>query len=179
MTENKIDEIGKKYRKESVINTVGFFVFGFIVLGVMLGCRTCSEPVAPKSKPIDLTANVCPATGTSSSGKKEKPAGHIKMPEGHPAMAAEKRQSLDSIPHVKGHVVETMNSGRYTYVHIETKGKKVWAAAPEFKVKVGDEVLAPTGMPMKDFKSKTLGRTFDMIYFAGQIIIVDEQQSVE
>ena len=71
-----------------------------------------------------------------------------------------------------GKVVETMNSGGYTYVQVDDGSKKIWAAAPEFKVAVGDAVVVPEGMPMRDFQSKTLGRTFDVVYFVPSVQVV-------
>ena len=64
---------------------------------------------------------------------------------------------------IAGKVVETMNTDSYTYVHVKGAGGEAWAAAPRFEVKVGDEVAFSTAMPMKDFKSETLKRTFDVI----------------
>lgn len=68
-----------------------------------------------------------------------------------------------------GEVVETMDSGGYTYVMVDTGAEKIWAAAPVTAVKVGDKVSMPKGMMMTDFASKTLDRTFDAIYFVDAI----------
>lgn len=68
-----------------------------------------------------------------------------------------------------GKVVETMNAASYTYVLIETAGKKVWAAAPQFPVKVGDTIAVADAMPMMNYHSKTLNRTFDVVYFSGDV----------
>lgn len=68
-----------------------------------------------------------------------------------------------------GTVVETMNTAGYTYVHIETGEERTWFAAPEFTVAVGDKVVAPAGSPMREHYSKTLDRTFELIYFVGGI----------
>jgi len=73
-----------------------------------------------------------------------------------------------------GTVVETMNAAGYTYVQVDTGTEKIWAAAPEFKVAVGDAVVVPEGMAMPNYESKTLGRTFDMIYFVDQVLIGGE-----
>lgn len=71
---------------------------------------------------------------------------------------------------LSGKVLETMNSGGYTYVHVEAAGKgKLWAAGPTATVKVGDTVSLPNGMLMENFASKTLGRTFERIYFVSGI----------
>ena len=66
----------------------------------------------------------------------------------------------------KGKVLETMDSGGYTYVQIEENGEKLWVAAMQTPVKVGDTVEFPDSPPMINFQSKTLKRTFDKIIFA-------------
>ncbi len=71
----------------------------------------------------------------------------------------------------QGTVVETMNSGGYTYVQVDTGESKIWAAAPLFTVKVGDEVSMPEGMPMADFYSKTLDRKFELLYMVNGITV--------
>ena len=68
-----------------------------------------------------------------------------------------------------GKVLETMNAGGYTYVHVDNGTEKIWAAAPQFEAKVGEKVTVPEGMPMKDYESKTLNRKFDVVYFVGAI----------
>jgi hypothetical protein len=71
-----------------------------------------------------------------------------------------------------GKVVETMNSGRYTYVQIDTGDKKIWAAAPQFRVKLGDAVIVPNGMAMVNYHSQTLDRTFDRVYFVPSVTVM-------
>ena len=71
-----------------------------------------------------------------------------------------------------GKVLQTMNAGTYTYVEVDDGSKKIWAAAPQFAVSVGDKVVVPNGLPMKQFKSKALGRTFDVVYFVDQVRVV-------
>ena len=68
---------------------------------------------------------------------------------------------------LSGKVLETMESGGYTYVLIENSGGKVWVASPGVKLKVGQIVKFQPGMPMQNFRSKSLKRTFDVIYFTG------------
>ena len=67
---------------------------------------------------------------------------------------------------LSGKVVETMNSGGYTYLCIEKDGKKTWAAVLEMKVTVGQEISLQPGYEMVDFTSKTLNKTFDRIIFS-------------
>jgi hypothetical protein len=68
-----------------------------------------------------------------------------------------------------GKVVETMASGGYTYVLVDTGSEQVWAAAPEFAVAVGDDVFIPNGMVMQNHTSKTLDRTFEKILFVDAV----------
>ena len=70
-----------------------------------------------------------------------------------------------------GKVAETMNAASYTYVLVDTGSKKLWAAAPRFNVKVGDTVKVGSPMPMQNYQSKTLNRTFDMVYFTGSVSV--------
>jgi hypothetical protein len=70
-----------------------------------------------------------------------------------------------------GKVIETMNAAGYTYVQIDTGTEKIWAAAPETAVKVGDAVAIPAGMPMPNFQSKALNRTFDVVYFVPAVMV--------
>lgn len=65
-----------------------------------------------------------------------------------------------------GHVVETMNSGGYTYMLLEIGADKIWVAVPEMQVKVGDDVVLMPGHEMRNFASKTLNRTFESIIFS-------------
>jgi hypothetical protein len=72
---------------------------------------------------------------------------------------------------LSGKVLETMNSGGYTYVKLQKKtGDKVWVAVPETAVKVGDQLVFKPGAEMRNFPSKGLKRTFDTIIFAEGIL---------
>jgi hypothetical protein len=70
---------------------------------------------------------------------------------------------------VTGAVIETMNSGGYTYVKVDTGDDEVWAATSEFEVAPGDRVTFPLETPMQGFHSNTLDRDFEVIYFASFI----------
>jgi len=70
---------------------------------------------------------------------------------------------------IYGKVIETINAGNYTYVHVDTGTEKHWAAAPPTTLAKGSMVSFVPNMPMKNFTSKTLDRKFDVVYFVGQI----------
>lgn len=74
-------------------------------------------------------------------------------------------RNADAAETIQGDVVEIINSGGYTYILIQTAAEQVWAAGPPTEVKVGESVMLPGGMLMRDFHSKTLDRTFETIYF--------------
>jgi hypothetical protein len=68
-----------------------------------------------------------------------------------------------------GTVAETMNSGGYTYARLQAGKEDVWIAASEFPTKAGDRLTVPLEMPMQNFESKTLGRTFPLVYFVSRV----------
>jgi hypothetical protein len=68
-----------------------------------------------------------------------------------------------------GTVTQTTNTAGYTYLEVNTGSKKLWAAAPQFGVKVGDTVRVPAGTPMPNYHSKTMNRDFDLVYFTDNV----------
>ena len=76
-----------------------------------------------------------------------------------------------------GTITETMNSGGYTYMHLQSDAKDVWAAGPEFEAKVGEMVAVSLEMPMQNFESKTLKRTFPLLYFVAEVARDGQQPS--
>lgn len=67
---------------------------------------------------------------------------------------------------LSGKVIETMDSGGYTYAQIEKSGKKTWVAVPKSKIAKGQNITFHSGQVMENFESKTLNRTFSKIYFS-------------
>lgn len=109
-----------------------------------------AEGNAPASPAASHSAPLSPAMGHSSAST--PPPGNT-APEDKGDRA------------ITGKVVETMNSGGYTYLNLERNGKKTWLAVPETRVKMGQEVTCSSGTEMVNFTSKTLKRTFDSIVF--------------
>jgi len=105
---------------------------------------------------------IVPVQSTYAGSKKldKTPPEHVYMKEKQGAPSPQEASSLS------GKVVETMNSGGYTYLCIEKDGKKTWAAVLEMKVTVGQEIALQPGYEMVNFTSKTLNRTFDKIVFS-------------
>jgi len=71
---------------------------------------------------------------------------------------------------VSGKVVQTMNSGGYTYALVDKDGVQTWVALPKSQIAVGDEITCRTGGVMNNFTSKSLQKTFDHIVFSGGIV---------
>lgn len=72
---------------------------------------------------------------------------------------------------ISGKVVEVINAAGYTYVQVDTGAKKVWGAATQFAVKAGDAVALSDSLPMTNYHSKTLNRTFDVVHFSGRVAV--------
>jgi len=68
--------------------------------------------------------------------------------------------------HATGLIIETINSGGYTYVSVAPEKEELdWLAMPESSVCVGDRIEYPVTSPLTNFNSKTLNRTFSKIMF--------------
>jgi hypothetical protein len=64
-----------------------------------------------------------------------------------------------------GRVVQTFDSGGFTYVQLDVDGSDVWIAGPPTRIAVGDLLATSEGVLMADFHSRTLNRTFERIWF--------------
>lgn len=70
---------------------------------------------------------------------------------------------------IRGTVLETMDAGGYTYVLMDMGEEQRWVAGREVPIQVGDVVQSTQGMPMANFESKSLNRTFDAVYFVDRL----------
>lgn len=67
---------------------------------------------------------------------------------------------------VTGTVIESMDSGGYTYLLLQApSGEKRWAAVTKTSVKTGSPATVTGAIEMKNFESPTLRRKFDSIAF--------------
>jgi len=125
----------------------------------LLGLAACQDPESPQPR-----------------GEPYLPPSSMEAPsEPRPAAPAPAGASA-----IRGTVVETMNSGGYTYVKLDAGAEEeIWAAGLSTQVAVGDEVSIQGGMLMQDFESKTLERTFEDIYFARALQVVGQGSGAE
>jgi len=70
---------------------------------------------------------------------------------------------------IRGEVLETMDSGGYTYALLQTAEDRRWVATRLTEIEVGDVLDLPPGMAMTGFTSRSLNRTFDVIYFVDAV----------
>ncbi len=75
---------------------------------------------------------------------------------------------------MRGKVVETMDSGGYTYALVDVEGKEAWVAGPPAALAIGDAVVVQVEMEMVDFYASSLDRTFSSILFASDISLAGD-----
>ncbi|GAB4317267.1 MAG: hypothetical protein Kow0059_10230 [Candidatus Sumerlaeia bacterium] len=132
----------------------------FCAVLVMFWSVSCGGPEANSSKSSAPSASSL----TMTVDKTTTPAAPSVSPA--PPSASPARRG--------GKVLETLNAGGYTYVHVTSRSGEFWVAGPPCEVKVGDEVMILDSMLMTNFESKSLNRTFPEIYFASEILVGSE-----
>lgn len=134
-------------------------LFLSILLSVFFSCgvQAGEAPAPPASTP---------SSGQSDTSGAQPPAGQIDRSAGHKMMGIGVAAPQNAEP-ISGKVLETMDSGGYTYIHLQKKnGGKAWVAVMEMPVKVGSRMSFKPGVVMTNFESKGLKRTFDTIVFS-------------
>ena len=71
---------------------------------------------------------------------------------------------------LSGTVTDIINVPNYTYAEVNTGKETVWVAGPVTPLEKGDKISFSTGMPMKNFRSKSMKRDFSVVYFVGRIM---------
>jgi hypothetical protein len=79
------------------------------------------------------------------------------------ALAAAGESPAPAAKAVSGEVLETIDASEYTYLRLKTRDGEVWTAVSRAQIKVGATVTVENAMAMKDFKSRTLNRTFPLL----------------
>ncbi len=116
--------------------------------------------------PQNTPAQAAPAPNTGAMPM----AGQGGMPAAHPGGMPMQTNAMPptgggSGVGGEGKVLETMHASSYTYMNVDTGGKKIWIATNAMQVNNGDTVRWRDGAPMKNFTSNALHRTFDEILF--------------
>ncbi len=74
--------------------------------------------------------------------------------------------------HIGNHkivVTEVIQTTSYTYLHVKENDSLKWLAVPLMKANTGETYYYSEGLPMKQFESKELHRTFDEVLFLGGV----------
>ncbi len=125
-----------------------FFLAAMVIVAAVLIVMDRPE-TQPAVTPATVPAGV-PATGGA-------------LPEGHPPLSPATPPGAPAGPLAT--VLETMESGGYTYARVETGGEEIWVAGPPSELEIGSEVTLSGAMGMENFTAASLGRTFDRILF--------------
>ena len=72
-----------------------------------------------------------------------------------------------------GTILKIENAMSYQYLKVKEDGKELWVAIAASQVKVGDKIGYDKTTIMKDFKSKTLKKTFKEVIFASDVQFVE------
>jgi hypothetical protein len=128
-----------------------------LIVAVAMAAETPATPAAS----VAAVETAAPAT----------PPGHPAIPAASSPTAPAATAAPSAPLPLAGKVLQTMNSGGYSYVYIEqADGKKTWVAVAQTPVKVGAEMSFKPGTEMGKFESKALKRTFDSIIFSDGVL---------
>ena len=139
----------KTYRLFRIIS------IGSLVVASTLGLSACnSKPDQSREAQAAVSAN---PVDTNKA-----------LPQAHPNRAAMKAPAQPQLN--RGKVKEVLQSGGYSYLKVDISGKDYWLATSMGTFKKGDTVLWKDYAVMKDFKSKSLNRSFDQILFVDRVL---------
>ena len=113
-----------------------------------------------------VLATGCPGPAGSDGGA-DTPAPSQELPASQPAARPGGEAPAKVL--VVGPVREAHPAAQYTYLAVEGPEGVVGAAAPAFEVPLGDVVRVHAGLPMPNFHSDTLGRTFELVHFVERV----------
>lgn len=66
-------------------------------------------------------------------------------------------------------VTELINGNTYSYIKGNNENSEIWVAIRKQPIEIGKTYFYKDALPMKDFHSKELNRTFPLIYFLNSI----------
>ncbi len=75
-------------------------------------------------------------------------------------------------------VEEKLDANNYSYLKVAENGKSFWIAVPKMDIKPGEKLSFSKFMDMQNFKSETLGRTFESVLFVDDATTGEMVQNV-
>lgn len=82
-------------------------------------------------------------------------------------VGSEQSQNQSALQMIK--VAEVIQGGSYTYINAKDNGSEKWIAVSKQTVNPGEVLYYSDALPMENFHSKEIDRTFDLIYFVNKI----------
>jgi hypothetical protein len=73
-----------------------------------------------------------------------------------------------------GKILGIQSAKGYKYLLMEEKDSKIWIAILDAPVSVGETIGYDKQMAMKNFKSKALNKTFELVYFSSEVYLAQE-----
>ena len=94
--------------------------------------------------------------------------------------AAESIEKEKASAHISyGKILQVQKVMGYAYLKVDQNGTDKWVAIANMPVEVGETIGYDDRTVMKNFKSKTLGRTFDEIIFANEVYLKQKTPQVK
>ena len=129
-----------------------------LAVSVVTGCSQQDTP-APAQQAAAPQAPAAPAAPA------QVPPNHPPMTGQPPAPGAASAMGGGN----QGKVVSVQQAGGYTYLEVDSNGKTLWLASSPVRFAPGDEVRWGDSAVMRNFTSKSLGRTFDELLFVSGV----------
>lgn len=129
-----------------------------------------------KSSPLILLASVlllltgCSNEETVNTGTTDDAISQVA-----PTAPAVASQQIADFSGNRGRVLSTIDVPGYSYIEVETNGRSLWIAGNPVKVTEGEIIGWDGSTVMKNFHSKTLGRTFAEVIFVNRIHTASSQ----
>lgn len=127
----------------------------------MAGCAADAEPQSAAEAESAVAEGSILHEGPSAG---PLPEGAV-MPPGHPPIGIPGDGADPGATAPVATVLETMDSGGYTYALLEIDGDEIWSAGPPTQLSAGDQVALAGVMGMENFAATSLNRTFERILF--------------
>ena len=139
-----------------------------LAAGTLAGCSE-STPPAPAQQ-----AAAPQAPAPQAPAQQQLPPGHppAGMPSNHPPMAGHPPAPgvASAIAGANtGTVISAQQAGGYTYIEVDEHGTRRWLASSPVRVAPGDQIRWGESAVMRNFTSKSLGRTFDELLFVSAV----------
>ena len=139
-----------------------------LLLVGLAGCSKQDEP-APTQQAAAPQAPAQPPAAQPAMPAGHPPAG---VPANHPPMTGHPPAPgvASAIAGANtGTVLSATQAGGYTYIEVDEHGTKRWLASSPVRVSQGDEISWGESAVMRNFTSKSLGRTFDELMFVSNV----------